>query len=193
MSGVLIFSFPSVPGSPLVKSAPYECCLSAPSLSPCSRGSVLWPLLSSDPELAHPRLSPLGTLDPLLPCGPCLSFSPAACLAVQGSLGMLAHSWPVPIRWLILWAPSPPALSSQLPSLFPKCPFKQLLFLSPPPRRPSTTQLSPPCPGQKDYPSWTLYPLLAPLWLAHVVWFPTWLNASLLPADIFQVWSLGSA
>lgn len=118
-------------------------------------------LLSLDPELAHNRVSPLRTLDPLLPCSPCLSFSPAACLAVQGSLGMLAHSWPVPVRWLILWAPSPPALSSQLPSLFPKCPFKQLLFFSSPPAGPPPPSSPLPAQGRRM----TLHGRFIPSWL----------------------------
>ena len=115
--------------------------------------------------------SSLRALDPFLPLedpGPLAPLSAhacpsalQACLAVQGSLGMLAHSWPMSIRWLTLWAPSPPALSSQLPSLLPKCPFKQSLIFSSPPPPPATPSSTLPAQGRRM----TLHEHFIPSWL----------------------------
>ena len=59
--------------------------------------------------------------------------------------------------------PSCPLFSA--PFLIAKVPIQTVavLFIATP--TPCHTQLYPPCPGQKDDPSWTLYPLLALLWL----------------------------
>ena len=128
-------------------------------------------LLSLDPELAHPRVSLLRTLDPLLPCQPMPVLQPCSPVLRCGALWGCWHTHGPCLSGG--WSSGSLAL---LPSVLSSLSYSQSAHSN---SRCSFhcphTQLYPPCPGQKDDPSWTLYPLLALLlWLMSSGFLHDW-------------------